>query len=266
MGASLMNNFLIKTNLKIIHKITLAGFLIALGVILNKVLTINSIPIMPFVKISIGGGFVFLFSSLILGPLFGAVVGVASDVLGYFIFDMTSFGYFPQISAIYLLLGFLPIFIFSLVRKIESKKLMMLIEYTTLVVVLVFVSLFLFINKSFVLYGQTYTLELWVKFLILGILIVLNFLLIFFNFHFDKKFEEQKFLNVYQISFTAFICELLVVMLFGTLMKSTCFGFNLFLPILMTQGILMFLNVPINTYLLMVALKIKQISSLFIVK
>lgn len=261
-----MNKLFIKTNLSLIHKITMAGFLIALGVVLNKILTISSIPILPFVKISIGGGFVYLLSSLLLGPLFGAVIGVGSDVIGYFIFDMTSFGYFPQISAIYLLLGIFPFFLFSFVRFIKNKKLMMGLEYSVFALVFIFVSLFLFLNKRFELYGTVYTLELWIKFVICGILLLLLFLLIFFNFRLDRKFSDQKMFNIYQVSFVTFICEIFIVMLFGTLMKSWCFGFNLFLPILMTQGILMFLNVPINSYLMMLTLNINQISSAFILE
>ena len=80
-------------------------------------------------------------------------------------------------------------------------------------------------------------------------------LLIVFNFVLDKK-QKAKTLNVYHISFVTFITELFIVVLFGSLMKATAFGFDMFYVILITQGMLMFLNVPLNTYLVLLIMRV----------
>lgn len=254
-----MKNFLIKTNISYIQKICLSGLFIALIMILNKVVAINYIPVMPFVRISLGGTALLIFASFLLGPVFGGIVGGISDILGYFIFDPKTFGMFPQITLIYVLLGVLPYFVFCLIRKISSKKLVISIEYGVFAAIFTFISIFLFTHNSFVLYGETYNLELYQKIIILGLIVLLFGVIVFTNAFVDKRMQnKENYFNVYQVSFSVFLIEVLVVFLFGTLMKSLAFGFSLFLVILFTQSILMFINIPLNTYLCLVVMRISK--------
>lgn len=254
-----MKNFLIKTNISYIQKICLSGLFIALIMILNKVVAINYIPIMPFVRVSFGGTALLIFASFLLGPIFGGIIGGISDILGYFIFDPKTFGMFPQITLIYILLGVLPYFIFCLIRKISNKKVVISIEYGVFAMIFAFISIFLFTRNSFVLYGQSYNLELYQKIIILSLTLLLFGLIIFTNMFVDKKIQNREsYFNVYQISFSIFLVEVLIVLLFGTLMKSFAFGFSLFLVILFTQSILMFINIPLNTYLCLVVMRISK--------
>ena len=78
---------LIKVSLAPIQKICLAGLFIALTTILQKVIAINYLAFAPFIRVSLGGPALIIFSSILLGPIYGLFVGMASDVLGYFIFD-----------------------------------------------------------------------------------------------------------------------------------------------------------------------------------
>ena len=93
-----MLNRVFNYNLKPIQKICLSGLFIALTIILQKVVAINYIPIMPFVRVSPGGPALIIFSSIFLGPVYGMVIGIASDLLGYLIFDPKTMGFFPQIT------------------------------------------------------------------------------------------------------------------------------------------------------------------------
>lgn len=253
-----MNSFFLKNNLKPIQKICISGLFVAVLVILNKVLAINYIPIIPFVRVTFGAGGIAIFASFLLGPLYGGIVVAASDVLGYLIFDPKTFGFFPTVTLIYLLLGILPYFIFCFVKYIKSKKLMGFIQYFSFLIVLVLVSLFLIFNDSLTLFGVTYDFELYEKIILISVLGVLFLLLVFLNVLLDKKVNKNNLFNVYQISFICFISELLIFVLFGSLMKSIAFGFDMFLPILISQGILMFINIPINTYLILLILKITK--------
>lgn len=253
--SSKMKNLLLKNNISQIQKICLSGLFIALIMIFNKVVAINYIPVIPFVRISFGGIALLIFSSFFLGPLYGMVIGVTSDLLGYFIFDPKTFGLFPQITLIYLLLGILPYFLFSFIRLIKSKKTIICLEYIVFAVIFALVTIFLFTNNTLTLYGKTHELQMYQKILIVSLMVLFFALLIVFNFVLDKK-QKAKTLNVYHISFVTFITELFIVVLFGSLMKATAFGFDMFYVILITQGMLMFLNVPLNTYLVLLIMRV----------
>ena len=97
---------MLSNRLSLTSKICLAAIFIVLATICQKVVAINYIAVIPFLRISFGGPAIIIFSSILLGPWFGLLVGLGSDVLGYFIFDPKNNAFFPQITAIYALLGF----------------------------------------------------------------------------------------------------------------------------------------------------------------
>ncbi len=250
---------LFNNHLSVIQKICLSGLFIALAMILQKVLAINYIPIIPFLRISIGGPALIIFSSIFLGPIYGMCIGAFSDILGYFIFDPKTMGFFPQITAIYFLLGLVPFFIFWLFKKVKNDKLMLVIEGTSFVAIIVAVALYLFLNTNLQLYGSTYQLELWQKILIPSLMFVLFSGLfvssILFNMHYKK---DNLPMSPVSISFSCFVTEVLVMVLFGTLMKGWAFGFNTFPMILICQLIVMFINIPLNTWLIILMLRITK--------
>lgn len=256
-----MSKLFLKSNLSITAKICLAGLLIALTTILQKVIAINYIPVVPFLRISLGGPAVIIFSSILLGPWFGLLVGGASDILGYFTLDFSGMGFFPQVTAIYALLGFVPYFIFSFIRLIKNKKLMMIIEGAGLLAVFAVITIFVLMNDSMKLYGSTYEFGLLAKIIIpIALLVLLAFVMVF-TIIFDKKLEKAETqipLNAYQISFSLFIIELVVMVLFGTLMKGFAFGFETYPAILICQVITLFVNVPLNTVLVSLLMRVTR--------
>lgn len=239
------------------QKICLSGLLIGLVMILQKILAINYIPIIPFLRISLGGPALIIFSSILLGPIYGFAIGAISDILGYFLLDPKMMGFLPQITAIYALLGYVSFFIYLAFRKIKNEKLMLIIEGATFALILAGVALYLFLQSNLQLYGSTYTLELWQKILIPSIMLVLFVGLfvssILFNNHY-KKDDIQ--LNPIAISFSNFLIEILVMVAFGTLMKGLAFGFATYPMILICQLLVLFINIPLNTWLVILFLKL----------
>ena len=237
-------------NLKTLDKICISGMFIALTVILQKVVAINYIPIMPFVRVSPGGPALIMFTSIFLGPVYGLVVGVASDLLGYLIFDPKTYGLFPQITAIYAVLGFVTYYIFWAFKKIKNTKVSMIVLIALLLSLAVGSSLYFILNDQITLYSSTYVMETWVKialpitiFALIGLLFVILLLL--------KKFkvDQDLSINVWQISIASFLIEIIVMVLFGSLMKSWAFNFNFFV-IAICQIVVLFINVPLNTFLI----------------
>lgn len=254
---NIKNNFFFKSKLSLLQKICIGGMFLALIVILQKVVAINYIPIIPFVRISFGGVGLIIFSSILLGPIFGLCIGALSDVLGWLIFDPKTLGFFPSITAIYALLGLSAYFVFCLIRYVKNKKAIICIEYCIFAVFLLSVSLVLGINQTINLYGKIYTIELWQKIVIPIVLFILFAGLILFNTfvgkHFEKKYTSLSF-SVYHISFMTLILEVLVMILFGSLMKAFAFGFQTYGAILLCQVIVAFVNIPISTIIISYAL------------
>lgn len=228
----------IKTNLTEIQKICLAGLFMALAVILQKVVAVNYIPALPFVRVSFCGPALIIFASVLLGPFYGAIVGAASDLLGYLIFDPRTNPMFIQITAIYFVLGFVSYFVFSLVRSINNRKLMFGIEVGTLAAIWIAAFLFLLLNAN---------VELVFKIVVPIVSALLFIGLILFSVLFKGK-EENQLMSPLHICFASFICDFFILLLFGSFMKACAFGFGLFVTIFLCQAIVMFVNVVLDTF------------------
>lgn len=86
----------------IIRKMTLSAMLIALGLILERVLMI---PIGEVNRIAFGSSAIIL-ASLLVGPIFGAMVGASVDLLGFMINSVGT--YTPYVTIGLAALGILP--------------------------------------------------------------------------------------------------------------------------------------------------------------
>ncbi|MCQ2087367.1 MAG: hypothetical protein MJZ37_04765 [Bacilli bacterium] len=233
------------SNISLTQKICLAGLFIAMATILQKVIAINYLAALPFFRLSFGAPAVIVFSSIYLGPFWGAAVGLFSDVLGYFAFDASSFAYMPQISLIYMVLGLIPFFIFKLLEKISKEKVIFFVEIGVLLASFIGLSCYLIF---------VYECSQIAKILIpIGLFILIGLLVVFQYFANSSK---HGFYAPIKVSFTYFISDLLALVVFGGLMKAWAFsatpeGFwSLFKAIEITQGLVMIFNVVFNTLLL----------------
>ena len=235
-----------KTNLSHIQKICLAGLFVALITILQKVVAINYLAFAPFIRVSFGGPALIMFSSILLGPIYGALIGMASDLLGYFVFDIKAYPLFPQVTAIYTLLGFGAYFIFSFVQSIKNRKALSLIEIITLALIWVGVSLYVILSSKIKLFSSTYAVPLLSKILVPLVLGLMFVGIVLFSLLFKGK-EENPIMSPLQICFASFICDLFIIVIFGSIMKAWAFGFATFLAIILCQAMVMFINVTLDT-------------------
>ena len=235
-----------KTNLTVIQKICLSGLFMALIVILQKVVAINYLAFAPFVRISFGGPALIIFASVLLGPIYGALIGLGSDLLGYLIFDPRMYPPYLQITAIYTLLGFLAYFIFSLVFSIKNRKVLAGIEIASLSLIWAGVSAFVILSNQITLFSSTYDVPLLSKILIPCVLGIMFIGIILFSLLVKAK-DENPYMSPLHICFASFLCDLLIIVLFGSVMKAWAFGFATFLAIILCQAMVMFVNVMLDT-------------------
>ena len=240
-----MNIFKGKGNLSLTQKICLSGILIAFVAILQKIIAINYLPGFPYFRISFGGPALIIFASIFLGPFWGALVGFSSDLFGYFVFDASGTVYLPQISIIYLVLGFVSYYIFDLISKIKNQKILIIIETIS------FVLLFVGISSYVIFVSEIET--------IFKILIPIGLLLLFCGleiFTLIYKGKSEILFTAKSISFAAFLTDFLVLVLFGSVMKTWAFmiyyddPFVLWTAVIIAQGLVLFFNVVFNTVIL----------------
>ena len=245
---------LIKTKLSIIEKICLTGMFTALAMVCQKLFAVNYIPVIPFVRLSFGGPAIIIFSSILLGPIYGAIVGFGSDVLGYLLLDQSGMGFMPQISMIYGLLGFASYFIFSFVCMAKKRKVILGIEIASFAAIWVAITLYVLLNKQIALYGSIYDVPLLAKILVPSITGVLLAGLVVFSILYKGK-DAKPIISPLHICFASFICDLLILVIFGSIMKGWAFGFQTYAAILLCQAMILFFNVVLDTALISVFLR-----------
>ena len=242
-----------------IQKIALSGLFIALACILNKVLAINYISAVPFVRISFGGPAIIMFASFLLGPIYGALIGGLSDILGYFVFDIKAYPWYPSITSTYILLGLMSGFLFYLVKKIKNKKISMICTYLTMFLTFIGLTIYLVSNDTASWWGRTYQIQLWMKIVFPSAMFILFVGLILFDYFFDKKNKNSNApMNVYQLTLSCFVIEILIMTIYGSLMKSVAFGMDIFIVILFCQAMTMFFNIPFNVVVLSFIMKVNR--------
>ena len=240
---------LLKTNLSVVQKICLSGLFIALVVVLQKVVAINYLAFAPFVRVSLGGPALIIFSSILLGPIYGMFIGLASDLLGYFVFDASGFPLFLQVTAIYALLGFVSYFVFSLVLSIRNSKALKIIEIAFTSIIWVGISLFVLLNNQITPFSTTYQLTPLTKALVISISGFIFLAIILMSFLIKPK-DDSVYASPLHICFASFICDFFVLVLFGSAMKAWAFVNSTFIAILISQALIMFFNVFIDTVLI----------------
>lgn len=232
-------------DLTIVQKIALAGIFIVLVALFQKVFAVNYIPVLPFVRISFGGPALIIFSSILLGPWFGLLVGAASDIVGFYIFDPKLMGAMPffQITLIYALLGFGSWWIYKLVTLIKNEKIMLIVEGSFFVALLTGVTLF-----SALYYGVD--LSLTYRILIPCVSLILLTLTFFTQIFLTKYFKKKEMdVSPIHVGFASFIIEMTIMLAFGVTMKTWAFSSASFILILVSQVIVAFFNIPLNTFL-----------------
>lgn len=255
-------------NKNVILRMTLTALLLSLNIILSRT-PILSIYVTPFVRFSLGPTIV-VFSSILLGPISGMIVGGVGDILGIILYNPSGFSINPLISLTYTLLGLTPYLIYLLIKKL-NKKTLFILNISLLALIEVAISLMCIFNNEINFGGNNiYALDLGIKLVIifssLVILIALGVSIYFINKIFIKKNKDNTNL-FYKILFITIICEIIFNLGLNILAKVILFEVNYFF-ILFPQIIISVINIPICsfvvTYLLLLVNKIivrKEISN-----
>ena len=248
------------SNIKIqIFKLVFASILTAFCIILTRSMQYISIPILPTARVTLGPA-IIIFASIYLGPIYGMAVGILSDTIGYFFFDISSFGYLPGITIMYGLLGLVSYFVFKFIKTIRNNQDMQVI----FILLFSFLLLILTVNilKTDIVVSGANTIEFTttLKATVLSGVYTLSIILVvgvFLYQHFYNKKKGKQDTLVMNVAITCTIVEIAIIMLVGSLVKSFFFGMD-FSFVLIIQMIVFFINVPMNTILISILVRTSQ--------
>lgn len=232
--------------LRPVLKITLSALFIALTIVASKFLPISNVFSLPFLRISLGPT-ILIFASILLGPVYGAMTGLLSDLVG-FIFDTTGYAYNPLFSLTYLLYGLLPgLLIFLLKRNKSSKPIVQIISFLA---INLFIIVFFSMNDSIAPYGgKEYILDLTTKLIIIlssiGITILYFIIYIILYKRFKTK-EKRILLN--NISIINFVVLIFVQLFVGVIVKKITYEVDI-LILIGAQIIVTTIELLISNYL-----------------
>ena len=128
---------------KIIRQMTLSAMFIAMGLILDRLLMI---PLGEVNRIAFGSSAVVL-ASLIVGPIYGMVVGAFVDILGFMINSVGT--YTPFVTFGYMAMGLLPWVLHNVLKPFSSLKLFQSVSLGFVFLLLAYSTWFIYANESF---------------------------------------------------------------------------------------------------------------------
>jgi ECF transporter S component (folate family) len=233
---------------QLIRKITLSGMLIAIAIILERVI---SIPIGLTNRIAFGSA-VVIASSLIVGPFYGMIVGASTDIFGFMLFNTTGLAFTPFVTVGYVVLGFLPYFLYRLFQASIFKRFGVHILLGLLTLVSAYAIYFAYANDSFTFRNgpEVLVIELdQVAFRIVGPIVLIT---VFFGFvgfiQWLKNFTKSQVLKPMTVALMVFIVEILITIIWGGLWRSIYFGASQWV-FFFTQTGFFVIGYPIKTLL-----------------
>ena len=242
---------------QLIRRITLSGMLIALAIILERFL---SIPIGLTNRIAFGSAIVIV-SSLMVGPFYGMIVGAATDIFGFMIFNATGLVFTPFVTVGYVVLGFLPYFLYRAFQNRFFQQYGMFLLQGLLLFISVYAIYFAYANETFTFRNGPEVLiveldQFWFR--IVGPIVLLSVFIGFAYFvQWLKRFSQTSSIGPMTIALSVFIVEVLVTIFWGGLWRSIYFGASLWV-FFFTQTGFFVIGYPIKTLLVLTGVRTYQ--------
>lgn len=237
---------------RIVTAITLSGLFIALSVILQRFLVI------PFgtpslYRLSLGNVSIIM-ASLFLGPIYGGIVGAASDLLGATLFPVGNLLVWPIISSA--LYGVVP-WLFLRLIMFTNKKLKFPLLYPFLGIMFIVLELFIFLNNEvrhpFDRSQPPLVFNTTVRIVFTIVLVLLIIGLLFIFHYLEKRYQkvvETKYTGrPSELAFAILLMALVVDVLYSSWWKMHAFSADFLVSVFFHTAI-MFILLPFQTSIL----------------
>jgi len=238
-------------------KISYSALFIALGIILSRFVSLPSLFGLPFLKVGLTPSLV-MFSSLYLGPLWGAIVGTFADIFGAILVPQGG-AFNPLYTIPATLTGLVPYFIYRIFDHKSDKKAPISLSIILFLLSL-FLTLFFTLNDSFPSESgnKIYIIENWLKWTIgvgsfaVSILFVVGVMLIRSKF---KNAKINKYYNIYTIATSVFLTYFVFKIPISSIIKSFLLSYN-FWFVFVIQSLVGFIACFVHIILITIALNV----------
>lgn len=236
-------------NRKHILKITISAMLIGISIIVSRFFVIY---IGPSFRLTVGNVPILL-GGIVLGPIYGLIIGLIADVIGAAIFFGGNFLIFPMISS--MLYGLIPGLIFLVFKKIR-EKIKLPPAYIIIGLLLVAATIYVLsvdqiANPTDM--SATFTLTPLTKLITISALALVVAGLMVALYFSDKSLklkDNYKSALPSDFALTIIVTELLVDIIYTPIWKHFVFGlpyfFTLFMQILILLTLIVFKTLLIN--------------------
>lgn len=240
----------------LLYKISYSALFIALTIILSRFFSLPGLFGLPFLKISFANS-VVLFSSFYLGPLWGLLVGGASDVLGAIFFPQGG-AFNPIFTIPALLTGLFPYFFYKLINYIKIEKKIPTILIILLTGFSIFTGVILF-TKDIIQYGnKQYIFETWQKITLFSLVVGLSIIYIVSAILIKVKFKNKKInenFNIFALISSMFLTYMLIKNPISSLIMSFVLNYD-FLFVLFVKLLAGFFTCLIHSIIVIFALNV----------
>ncbi|HKL73249.1 MAG TPA: ECF transporter S component [Candidatus Onthovivens sp.] len=248
--------------MSLLHKISYGALFMALTIILSRFFALPYFFGLPFLKVSLAPS-VVIFSSFYLGPVFGAIVGFGSDLLGSLMFPQGG-PYLPLYGIPATLAGLLPVLIYKVLKmsKIDNK-----LPISTGVILLaldIFVVLFMSLNDSINYNGREYVFHDWIKISVITCFIALSIIFFIGLFLIKKYFKNgkvNKLYNIFAIAGAIYIMDFVFKIPISSAIGAFHFSYEFFI-IFGVKILTGFISILIHIIIVLIALNIASAVSL----
>lgn len=237
-------------NRKHILRITLSAMFIAISIILMRIFVFPQG--MSYFRLSLGNVPIII-GGILLGPIYGAIIGLLADVIGASIFMGANFLVFPMISSV--LYGLIPGLIFLAFKRLRGK-IKISPSYPLLLLLLIVAVIYFSLQTSFTNpfnSSVTYLLTPLNKFIAICLtsLVVIGLLIaLYFSDRRLRLKDNYKNTLPSDFAFIVIVTELIVDVLYTPIWKRFYFGlpyyFTVFIHILILLSLLLFKTLLLN--------------------
>jgi ECF transporter S component (folate family) len=247
---------------KIIQKMTLSAMFIAIGLILERVLMI---PIGEVNRIAFGSSAIIL-ASLIVGPLFGAIVGGSMDILGFMINSVGT--YTPYVTLGLMALGILPWLLVQVLKPLFRLPAFINLSYVFLAGLSAYGIWFIYSRDQYVFnLGGGNFIDVPLNTILARVILPLFGVLIYFGFVFvmnriSSRFSNKPLINQTQlmakdIVFIVLVSEILISIIWGVQWRVWYLGIPP-LALYFNQIAFFVIGFPVKTFIVLTGLRTYQ--------
>ncbi len=251
-------------NKKLIASLTFSGFLIAMSIILQRFFVIPfGMP--SLYRISLGS-LPIIMASLFLGPIYGGIVGAASDLIGASLFPVAVLLPWPVISAT--LYGILPWLFLRLIKHL-NRRIKVPLLYPFLGVVFITLVTYVLIKDDIrhpfdktqppIMFTPLF------RVIFTAVLVVLFAFIIVVTIYLEKRYKDKHAVEYVgtptSLAFAILLTAFIVDVLYTSFWKMYAYGPDFFVSVFFHTAI-MFILFPIQTSIISLLGNVYQKSSI----